>query len=221
MKKVSHVFLDFGGCIDAPGIHSRTLFWEAFLLLNLAKIEERNFFQENYTFADQRMMKTGEAKDLSLAQFNRLNARLVGGPLKVSAEKCDEAGDLVTQKMDGYLKDSRKELLELSKSIPLSIISNFTGNLEIILKEYHLHHIFASITESYYVGASKPNPAIFLAAQEKIGISSKECLYVGDNPVNDVSPAKALGWSALLIGEKRECEADGFIQSLSEIKNFL
>ena len=63
---IRSLFFDFGGCIDAPGIHTRTLFWDAFRAAGLMPADQREVFQEAYTAADQRMMETGEAKAMGL-----------------------------------------------------------------------------------------------------------------------------------------------------------
>ncbi len=219
MKSVSHLVFDFGGCIDAPGIHTRVLFWEAFQ--DSFTELQKPAFQEAYSLADQQMMKTGEAKELTLKDFNRWNARLIGKELKLANELANQAGDRVTLRMDRYLKDSKVHLEVLATQYPLSIISNFTGNLEIILREYGLRELFVTVTESFYEGTAKPDPKIFISAQNKIGIPAEKLLYIGDNPRNDIEPAKSLGWKAILIGNAESALADARIRSIGELKNFL
>lgn len=216
---IEQVFLDFGGCIDAPGIHTRTLFWEAFA--GTAGLPEREVFQEAYTQADRRMMETGEAKDLGLAAFNRHNASLIAGTLGLPAAAALMAGDLVTARMDGYLDASGRALRELAKSYPLHLISNFTGNLERILEEKRLRSLFESVTESFHAGVSKPAAAIFTIALSRQASAPESCVYVGDNPANDIVPARAAGMRAVLIhepGKRRECGADGYVSDLRELE---
>ena len=217
---VKFVFLDFGGCIDAPGIHTRTLFWSAFQEEGLMPENERARFQEAYTEADQWMMATGEAKAMGLGAFNRHNALLIGTALDLDLDRSSAAGDRVTRLMEGYLAESRTVLEPLSREIPLGIISNFTGNLEVILREFGLRELFQSVTESFYAGASKPDLSIFHRALATQANAPGECVYVGDNPVNDIAPAKELGLKAVLIhppGQRRDCGADGYLESLREL----
>jgi HAD superfamily hydrolase (TIGR01549 family) len=220
MNKLQYLFFDFGGCIDAPGIHTRVLFWDAYTKLNLRPPTTREEFQEAYTKADQKMMETGEAKELGLSDFNRHNSRLIAGAIGVPATDADSAADLVSARMNEYIWTSRKSLLSFSTTHTLGLISNFTGNLEVILKEFDLHGLFDSITESYYAGYSKPDARIFRAALTKQSFVSTECLYVGDNPKNDIEPAKALGMRTALIhppGQRRECGADFYVESLEDL----
>lgn len=221
---VKFVFLDFGGCIDAPGIHTRTLFWDAFRAEMNFPAEERARFQEAYTLADKRMMETGEAKALGLREFNRHNARLIAQANAYLPSAGEAAGDRVTRLMDGYLNESREVLTQLAKRVPLAVISNFTGNLEVIMDEFGLRPLFQSVTESFYAGASKPDPAIFRRALATQANEPGACVYVGDNPVNDIAPAKALGMKAVLIhppGQRRECGADAYVETLRELARWV
>lgn len=220
MKQIKHIVFDFGGCIDAPGIHTRVLFWDAFQQVYQIPSHQKDAFQDAYSQADQRMMKTGEAKHLPLREFNQFNSQLIAETLQLDSSASRLPGDLVTEKMALYINASKEALLNLRPFFPLSVISNFTGNLNIILKEFGLLDLFSTITESYYEGVSKPDERIFLSAQKKIGLKSEFLVYVGDNPKNDILPAKKLGWSAVIIGDSKSDEADARISQLSELKQF-
>src|SRR4051812_29422895 len=107
---IKRIFFDFGGCLDAPGIHTRTLFWDAFLAEKLVPASGRATFQEAYTQADRLMMGNGEAAFLGLADFNRRNAQLIAQILGISQKNAERAGDRVTALMQGYLGESRAAL---------------------------------------------------------------------------------------------------------------
>lgn len=224
MSRLSYLFFDFGGCIDAPGIHTRILFWDAYRRLDLRPADAREEFQEAYTMADQRMMATGEAKAMGLQEFNRHNSRLIAEKIGVSETDAERAANHVTSDMREYIERSKKTLTRLGTRYPLGLISNFTGNLELILMEFGMRSLFDSVTESFYVGYSKPAPEIFLAALKKQAFPAAECLYVGDNPKNDIIPAKALGLRTALIhrpGEKQECGADYYVETLEGLVPFI
>jgi HAD superfamily hydrolase (TIGR01509 family) len=218
---LSFLFFDFGGCIDAPGIHTRTLFWEAFRAESMVPVGGREEFQEAYTRADQRMMETGEAKEMGLRAFNRHNAALIARDLGLDLGKSIVASDRVSDAMVKYIANSREALLELAPDFHLGIISNFTGNLEVILREFGLRELFHSVTESFEVGHAKPDPRIFEAALATQSFPPEQCLYIGDNPKNDIDPAKKLGLTTVLIGERRECGADGYVGDLRELPRWI
>ncbi len=221
---VRYLFFDFGGCIDAPGIHTRVLFWQAFARLGLVDESQKQAFQEAYSLADKQMMASGEAKELHLAPFNRWNGALIADFLRLEKSKGEAAGVAVTKEMVAYLEESRAVLRKLSQEFPLGIISNFTGNLECILEEFSLRELFSSVTESFYEGCSKPDLRIFRSALAKQNFPAEQCLYVGDNPVNDIAPAKSLGMKAVLIhppGSRKECGADGYVERLEDLRAIL
>ncbi len=216
-----YLFFDFGGCIDAPGIHTRTLFWEAFQQLGP---DRRDEFQNAYGAADKKMMDSGIAKGLGLRDFNRLQGTLIAQTMKVSPAVIDPGCDRISARMEAYIKHSHGVLTELKRAYPLGLISNFTGNLQVILGEFGLDSLFESVTESFYVGASKPDLKIFREALGKQTFRPEECLYVGDNPVNDIAPAKSLGMKAILIhepGKKRDCGADAYVSDLRELPGLI
>lgn len=213
---LKRIYFDFGGCLDAPGIHTRTLFWEAFEGEGLVNEEKRTEFQEAYTQADRRMMASGEAKLMRLEEFNRHQALLIASAAGLSESGARRSGNRVTALMRGYLAESRA-ILPLFRDYKLSIISNFTGNLVPILEESGLRPFFETVTESFYVGASKPDLRIFQAALSQHAEQPAECMYVGDNPVNDIAPAKQLGLQTALIhpaGKKRDCGATYYVEGL-------
>lgn len=49
------------------------------------------------------------------------------------------------------------------------------------------------------IGISKPNIKLYQRACNELNLSASEAMYVGDDPVNDIDPAKALGMSAVLM----------------------
>ncbi|HEY8279384.1 MAG TPA: HAD family hydrolase [Bdellovibrionota bacterium] len=214
---IKRIFFDFGGCLDAPGIHTRVLFWDAFLAEKLGSPGDRERFQEAYSRADQRMMRTGEAAGFGLSRFNRWNAELIAEDLGWNKTSAAAAGDRVTELMHGYLAHSKRALEAIRGKYEMGVISNFTGNLQVILKEFGLSEFFDSVTESYYAGVSKPDLEIFRKALSSQSHEARFCLYVGDNPINDIAPAKKLGMQAALIhppGQRKESGADFYLEDL-------
>lgn len=43
------------------------------------------------------------------------------------------------------------------------------------------------------VGINKPNPKLYRRVLQDLGLSAERCMYVGDNPVNDIDPAAEVG----------------------------
>jgi putative hydrolase of the HAD superfamily len=48
-------------------------------------------------------------------------------------------------------------------------------------------------------GIDKPNPELFRRAAERLGVAPSECVFVGDNPQNDVAGAIGAGMRAVWV----------------------
>ena len=96
--------------------------------------------------------------------------------------------------------ESREVLQKLhERNIPMAVVSNFYGNLQVVLQEMKLTSFFVKIIDSAVVGIRKPNPQIFVQAQDAFAdISPSDILVVGDSMKNDIFPALSLGYQAAL-----------------------
>lgn len=68
-------------------------------------------------------------------------------------------------------------------------------------------------------GLRKPDAALFQRALDRLGVTSREAVHVGDHPVNDVRAARAAGVRAIWMRDRYwpEPEADGVIDELPEL----
>jgi len=85
--------------------------------------------------------------------------------------------------------DSLAALERIVERVPLVSISNGNADLEVI----GLHHLFHARLSAAGVGVAKPDPRIFLAAAEALGLPPHEVLHVGDDPLLDVVGAREAG----------------------------
>jgi putative hydrolase of the HAD superfamily len=101
----------------------------------------------------------------------------------------------------------------------LAIVSNSDGRVDQALDASGLRHYFDVVIDSSLVGVEKPDPAIFHAALDALGISPAEALYVGDLYEVDVVGARAAGIEAVLLtsagpGDAQRCRTAGSIDEL-------
>lgn len=82
----------------------------------------------------------------------------------------------------------------------LAVVSNADGRVRRLLERAGLSPHFELVVDSAEVGFEKPDPRIFLAATQRLGIEPSRCAYVGDMYEIDIVGARAAGLSALLIG---------------------
>jgi putative hydrolase of the HAD superfamily len=85
--------------------------------------------------------------------------------------------------------DAREALGRLAGRYRLAVISN--GNADV--RRIGIHEYFAAVVNARGVGYAKPDPRIFAAACEGIGLPAESVLHVGDDPDLDVRGAVAAG----------------------------
>jgi HAD superfamily hydrolase (TIGR01549 family) len=81
----------------------------------------------------------------------------------------------------------------LQGMLRLGVITNGNADLEVI----GLHHHFDYALASAAFGRAKPDPAIFLAACEAMGVSPRDAVYIGDDLRLDVQGAQGAGLRAV------------------------
>ena len=223
MFRVKWILFDFGGCLDSDGVHSRTLFFNQFTKLNLIKTTDNyNKFQEAYTYSDQKVIKEGLVVDASLLEMNNQMCIHIAEKLSVSdSTVVSKVALAITDIQSAYLRRNNKILKLLSRQYRLGIISNFSGNLKIILNEFSLNSHFDFVLDSYHLGISKPNPEIFKIAIEHCRSDSFNICFVGDNPDNDITPAKNIGMRTILLSPNTiKSNADYTLASLEDLLVF-
>jgi putative hydrolase of the HAD superfamily len=83
--------------------------------------------------------------------------------------------------------------------LQLGVVSNSDGRVEQALQQAGLRDYFDVVIDSSLVGVEKPDPRIFLAALEALGVRPDEALYVGDLYEVDVVGARGAGIEAVLL----------------------
>jgi HAD superfamily hydrolase (TIGR01509 family) len=105
----------------------------------------------------------------------------------------------------------------------LGVVSNSDGRADEALQAAGLRQYFDSVIDSSVVGVEKPDPRIFRAALDALGVTAGETLYVGDIYEIDIEGARAAGIEAVLLSEsgpapERSCRT---AQSIDDLVNLL
>ena len=90
--------------------------------------------------------------------------------------------------------------------VPKVLVSNFYGNLSVVLHEFGFDGCFQQVIESAVVGIRKPDPQIFQLGIEALGMSPEEVTVVGDSLENDILPARQLGCFAIWLNQVKNKE---------------
>lgn len=146
---------------------------------------------------------------------------------KLSSERKSIVKELYPERID-YIDGCIDFINQLkARNIPIAIATSSDSELlEIVQKKLRLDlHFGEHIYSAAAVGhVSKPNPAIFLYAAEKLGISPTQCAVIEDAP-NGVLAAKNAKMFSIAIETTYDAgllqQADLIIKNFSELQKFI
>ena len=133
---------------------------------------------------------------------------LVGEP-RAADEHC--VVDAVRAYFDRYasvmtpLPGAREVVRRLASTHALGLVSNFTDATPVrrVLEREGLTPHFGTIVISADMGKRKPRAELFQRALDELGVSAARTLFVGDDPVDDIAGARALGLRTAWV--KNDC----------------
>lgn len=194
---IKGVIFDYGGTIDSRGVHwseiildgwnraGATFGKEAFRKAYVAT--ERYFATHPVVRPDFDFRQLMEAKTSSEAEFLRADGHTADDAMALSAAAyCyDRASECVSE--------ARPVIEAVTARMPAVLVSNFYGNVESVLRDFGLRHLFSDVIESAVVGVRKPDPQIFRLGVEALGLQPEEVIVVGDSLKKDILPAESIG----------------------------
>jgi putative hydrolase of the HAD superfamily len=158
------------------------------------------------------------------ARFFRRVLELAGAD--VGASSLDAAAELIwdrhlvenvwTRLYDGIVP-ALQRLRE--RGLRLALVSNSEGTVEALIERLALSRYFDAVVDSWHVGVTKPDPAIFLHALERLGVGAGEAVMVGDSMKADVGGAIAAGIRAVLI-DPLDLHADAVVPRFATFAAF-
>lgn len=81
----------------------------------------------------------------------------------------------------------------------LGILSNFSANLEEVLRQVGIHQYFAFFVVSAIAGVEKPNRKIFDLTVQAANRPRAEIVYIGDSVFHDMEGARRAELAAILV----------------------
>jgi len=195
---------DYGGTLDTGGQHWSKVIWNAYDRHQVPVTEQQ--FREAYVFVERQLAAQSLVKpDFTFHQLLDLKVRL---QLEYLMQH-----DLISSAMDQYHEIIVKDLYALTRREtahsltilkqltdgPKVLVSNFYGNLSVVLHEFGFDGCFQQVVESAVVGIRKPDPQIFQLGIEALGMLPENIVVVGDSWENDILPARQLGCRTVWI----------------------
>jgi HAD superfamily hydrolase (TIGR01509 family) len=109
-----------------------------------------------------------------------------------------------------------------ARGIRLALASSSTIQvIDLMMSKSGLGHFFDVVVDSLEAGAGKPDPAIFLLAQKKLGIPKENCVVIEDS-VNGILAARSAGIYCIAYNgpgaeHQDQSAADLIIKSFQEL----
>ena len=114
----------------------------------------------------------------------------------LAGERTDHGYGLWNHALEGVAE--AVQLLRDS-GVRVAVVSNSDGSVRGSLGKAGLLDLFEFVVDSHEVGVAKPDPGIFQAALERMGVAPADAWYVGDSVFHDVNGAQAAGLSRALL----------------------
>lgn len=232
MTPKGYIF-DYGGTLDTNGCHWGKMLWHGYERHHIPITEAQ--FRAAYVYAERTLGRTPIIqtdytfkKTLAIKlriEFEFLQDKgLVGtGNFNIASEQSAILDDLYSKVRETAAK-SKEVLLKLKEKCPLVLVSNFYGNMNVVLKEMGFDGVFDKVIESAVVGVRKPDPEIYQMGIDALGLNPDDIVAVGDSFDKDIVPAKKVGLHPVwLKGEQwddtphDETVPDRIITSLDEL----
>lgn len=199
------LIFDYGGTIDTQGCHWGKMIWHAYERAKVPVTEKD--FRTAYKYAERTLGTT------PIIQPDYTFRQTLDMKLRIELEFIEDnwgVNDAVLTYGSKILDDlyertkvttakSHNVLNQLQKEYQLALVSNFYGNLNVVLREFNLDGLFKHVIESAVVGVRKPDPRIFLMGVEALGFEASDVVVVGDSYTKDILPAHSIGCKTVMI----------------------
>ena len=205
---VRAVFFDAGYTLLCMEPEQRTNFLQSCadlgILIDETRLDE-GISRANLLFAprghaDDPVPYSRRAIDAFWIEYNRVLLNTCGSKAR-DAERAEDVYRRFMTRLDWRVYDEVRPLLEKlhARGVLLGIISNWTGDLEDVLRAVELRQAFDVVVDSALFGFEKPHPEIFREASRRLSVRPSDSLHVGDSPEHDVEGALAFGMRAALL----------------------
>ncbi|MCD8291722.1 MAG: HAD family hydrolase [Prevotella sp.] len=203
---VKGYIFDYGGTLDTAGCHWGKVLWHAYQAHRIPITESQ--FREAYVHAE-RMLGANPIIKPDFTFHKTLDTKLriemeylmTSNYWNVQESKFvklhNDILNTVYKRVQDVTLQSRNVIKVLNLRYPMVLVSNFYGNIGMVLKEFGLDPFFHRIIESAVVGIRKPDPRIFSLGVKALNLKPEEVVVVGDSFYKDIIPAQKAGCHAI------------------------
>lgn len=197
---------DYGGTLDTAGHHWGQVLWHAYQRQQVPVTEQQ--FRDAYVHGERTLAKEPIIKpDFTFHRTLSVKLRLemeylcTTGAWDAGEHEFDAKHRAVLvdvyEQVKTVTSHSREVLAELARHYPMVLVSNFYGNIHVVLQEFGFDTYFQDVVESAVVGIRKPDHRIFSLGVDSLGLKPDEVMVVGDSFYKDIEPALKAGCHAV------------------------
>lgn len=204
---IKGIIFDYGGTLDSRGVHWSEVLWQGYQAAGVPINKET--FRKAYVEGERALAR--ERIILPQDNFHTLLRKKVALEISYLPEQpdqgtrdkwVDQIAAFCDQAARTCIDEARPMLEQLHERYPMMLVSNFYGNIDEVLRDYGIRHLFKGIIESAVVGVRKPNPTLFRLGVDALELEPSEVLVVGDSLRKDIEPAEQLGCQVLWLKGK-------------------
>lgn len=210
---IKGIIFDYGGTLDSRGVHWSEVLWQGYQQAGVPIDKET--FRTAYVEGERALAR--ERIILPQDNFHTLLRKKVAIEISYLPQQPDEATRLKwVDEIAAYcdnaarscIDEARPMLEQMNERYPMMLVSNFYGNIDEVLRDYGIRHLFKGIIESAVVGIRKPNPTLFRLGVDALELPPEQVLVVGDSLRKDIEPAEQLGCHVLWLKGKGWTDAE-------------
>ena len=207
MSSIKGIIFDYGGTIDTNGIHWGELIWQEYC--NAEVPVEKGLYRKAYVHGERSLAKHPiiEPTDTFRTLLHKKMAIQAGYLRDIGIDmqpgKEDEVAEACYSRVLDTIETARPIIEQLADKYPMVLVTNFYGNMPVVLQEFRLSQLFSTIVESSVVGIRKPDPALVALGIEALETKPEETIVIGDSYRKDIHPASSLGCKTVWL--KRLC----------------
>ncbi len=225
---ISALLFDFGGTLDADGLHWLDRFYTIYADIGLPEIPKKKI-KEAFYWADEQAELDPGMRSAGLRTMMERHVHWQFQKLGLESKALEVRAAAAFYKPADRILRRNSHIFEKLRhaGLKLGIISNFYGNIEALCREYSLWPHLNVILDSAIVGLRKPDPKLFALALERLKLPAQAVVFVGDSFERDIVPAKLLGMQTFwLVGDKDilppdPSKVDRVIRSLEDLPHEL
>lgn len=203
MNSIKGIIFDYGGTIDTNGIHWGEVIEEQYR--RAAVSIDKALFRQAYVHGERTLAKTPIIKPADT--FHTLLEKKIALQVQwlnengctISDEQEKSIASGCYRKVTDTLQTTLGIIERIAARYPLVLVTNFYGNMPVVLEEFGLSSYFHTIVESSVVGLRKPDPALFALGVKALDLPTENILVVGDSYKKDIYPARTLGCKAVWL----------------------